>query len=130
MTRRESREIAFMVIFEKMFQTELSLDEIFEMAAETDLFKVGSFAKNLANGVFENIDKIDEIIADNLVGWSLSRISKTSKAVLRLAVYELTYTDIPIGVAINEALEICKKYSSDADVSFVNGVLASVTKKQ
>ena len=55
MTRRESREVAFMVIFEKMFQSELTLDEIFEMAAETELFKAGTFAKGLATGVFENV---------------------------------------------------------------------------
>lgn len=128
MTRRESREVAFMVIFEKMFQSELTLDEFFEMAAETELFKAGTFAKGLANGVFENVEKIDEIISENLVSWSLSRISKTSRAVLRLAVYELKFTDVPVGVAINEALEICKKYSTEADASFVNGVLASVSK--
>lgn len=129
MTRRESREVAFMVIFEKMFQSELTLDEIFEMAAETELFKTGAFAKGLAEGVFANVEKIDEIISENLVGWSLSRISKTSRAILRLAVFELKFTDVPVGVAINEALEICKKYSTEADASFVNGVLASVTKK-
>lgn len=129
MTRRESREVAFMVIFEKMFQNELSLEDIFEMAKESDLFKIGTFAKNLAVGVFDNLDAIDEIISANLVGWSISRISKTSRAILRLAVYELKFTDVPVGVAINEALEICKKYSTEADASFVNGVLASVSKK-
>lgn len=130
MTRRESREVAFMVIFEKMFQTELTLDEIFDMAQESDLFKAGAFAKNLAVGVFENLEAIDEIISENLVGWSISRISKTSRAVLRLAVYELKFTDVPVGVAINEALEICKKYSTESDASFVNGVLASVSKNR
>lgn len=129
MTRRESREVAFMVIFEKMFQDELTLDEIFEMAQESGLFKAGTFAKNLANGVSDNIEKIDEVISENLVGWSISRISKTSRAILRLAVYELKFTDVPVGVAINEALEICKKYSTEEDASFVNGVLASVAKK-
>lgn len=128
MTRRESREVAFMVIFEKMFQDELSLNEMFDMAQESDLFKAGSFAKNLAAGVFDNLEAIDEVISANLVGWSISRISKTSRAILRLAVYELKFTDIPVGVAINEALEICKKYSTEADASFINGVLASVSK--
>ena len=79
-------------------------------------------------GVQTIISQIDEIISENLVSWSLSRISKTSRAVLRLAVYELKFTDVPVGVAINEALEICKKYSTEADASFVNGVLASVSK--
>ena len=129
MTRRESREVAFMVIFEKMFQNELTLDEIFAMAQESDLFKVSTFAQKLAFGVFDNLDAIDEIISENLVGWTISRISKTSRAILRLAVYELKFTDVPVGVAINEALEICKKYSTEADVSFVNGVLASASKK-
>lgn len=129
MTRRESREVAFMVIFEKMFQNELSVEEIFEFANESQLFKSSDFAKKLAVGVFENIDTIDELIDGNLVGWSASRISKTSRAVLRLAVFELKYTDVPLGVVINEALEISKKYSSETDTSFVNGVLASVSKK-
>lgn len=129
MTRRESREVAFMVIFEKMFQNELSVEEIFEFANVSQLFKSSDFAKNLAVGVFENIDNIDELIDGNLVGWSANRISKTSRAVLRLAVFELKYTDVPLGVVINEALEISKKYSSETDTSFVNGVLASVSKK-
>lgn len=129
MTRRESREVAFMVIFEKMFQNDLTVEEIFEIAQESDLFKAGDFAKKLACGACDSAEVIDELISENLVGWSVNRISKVSKAILRLAVYELKYTDVPVGVAINEALEIAKKYSSEEDASFINGLLASVSKK-
>lgn len=129
MTRRESREVAFIVIFEKMFQKDLSLEEIFSFAKETDLFNAGGFAKELVKNVFDNLEEVDAIISDSLVGWSADRLSKVSRSLLRLAVSELNYTDVPVGVAINEAVEICKKYSTEDDASYINGVLATVAKK-
>lgn len=129
MTRHESREAAFIVIFEKMFQSDMTVEEIFTYGEEEAVLGVSDFAKELANRVFENLEEIDSVISENLVGWSVSRISKVSRAVLRLAVCELKYSDIPVGVAVNEAVEITKKYSGEQDSSFVNGVLASVAKK-
>ena len=130
MTRHESRELAFILIFEKSFQPESTIIELIESALELELFPENAFAENLARKVFENIDEIDAIIDENLVGWSAKRISKVSRAILRLAVCELVYSkDLPIGVAINEAVEIAKKYATAEDGSYINGVLGSVAKK-
>lgn len=131
MTRRESREVAFIIIFEKLFQQETPIDEIIAGAAESEIYKVNEFAKKLLNCVYENIEKIDSLIEENLVGWSVSRISKVSKAVLRLGICEIMFIDdVPDGVAINEAVEITKKYSTAEDAAFINGVLGSVARKK
>ncbi len=129
MTRHESRELAFILVFEKGFQDEMSVIELIENALELELFPENAFAENLARKVYDNITEIDNIINENLVRWSAKRISRVSRAILRLAVCELMYTDVPVGVAINEAVEIAKKYATDEDASYVNGVLGAVAKK-
>ena len=129
MTRHESRELAFILVFEKSFQDETTIVELIENAQELELFPANNFAENLAKKVYENIEEIDNAINDNLVGWSAKRISRVSRAILRLAVCEILYTDVPVGVAINEAVEITKKFASDEDASYVNGVLGAVARK-
>jgi N utilization substance protein B len=82
------------------------------------------------HGVKNSMDLIDKLIDDNLVRWSAKRISKASRAVLRLAVCELLFSqDLPVGVIINEAVEIAKKYATNEDGAYINGVLGSVAKK-
>ncbi len=130
MTRRESRELAFVLVFEKSFQEDVTVVELIENALELELFPQNAFAETLARKVYENIEDIDRAIEENLVGWSAKRISKVSRAILRIAVCELLYSEnMPVGVAINEAVEIAKKYSTAEDASYINGVLGSVAKK-
>ncbi len=129
MTRREAREIAFQIVFEKMFQHDIDIEEIISVAKDAEIFEVDAFAQHLVQLVYENLSAVDELIDENLVRWSADRISKVSRAVLRLSVAEIKYTDIPAAVAVNEAVELTKKYSGKQDSSFVNGVLASVIKK-
>ncbi len=129
MTRHESRELAFILVFEKGFQEDVTVIELIENALELELFCENAFAENLARKVYDNIEVVDDTINENLVGWSAKRISRVSRAILRLAVCELMFTDVPVGVAINEAVEITKKYASEDDASYVNGVLGAVAKK-
>ena len=130
MTRHESRELAFILVFEKSFQPETTVIELIENALELELFPENSFAENLARKVYENVEDIDKLIDENLVRWSAKRISKASRAVLRIAVCELLYSqDLPVGIIINEAVEIAKKYATTEDASYINGVLGSVAKK-
>ena len=76
------------------------------------------------------MEEIDGLISENTVGWKIERISKTALAVLRLSIFEIKYMDdIPLSVSINEAVEICKKYATGEDASFVNGILSSIAKK-
>lgn len=130
MTRHEAREMAFILVFEKSFQEESTVVDLIETAYELEIFPTNAFAEKLAKKVFNNLEEIDASIDENLVGWSAKRISKVSRAILRIAVCELLYTEnMPVGVAINEAVEIAKKYATPDDASYINGVLGSFVKK-
>ncbi len=128
MTRRQAREEAFILIFEKQFN-DSPLDEILDLAVQVRDIKPDDYIKNTFFGVYDNVESIDKIISDNAVGWSINRLSKTALAVLRLSVYEIKFIDeIPAAVSINEAVEILKKYATKQDASFVNGILSTVAK--
>ncbi len=130
MTRKEAREEAFILIFEKAFNPDTP-DEILELASEVRDIKPNAYIKQVFFGVCENKHSIDEMISESAVGWKIDRISKTALSVLRLAIYEISYMDdIPDSVSINEAVELLKKYATKQDASFVNGILSTVVKKK
>lgn len=129
MTRKQAREEAFILIFEKQFNSD-SLEDIMECAVQVREIEPDSYIRSVFFGVYEKLEELDGVISENAVGWSIKRISKTALAVLRLAIYEIRYMDdIPVSVTINEAVELCKKYATKEDASFVNGILASVVRK-
>ena len=128
MTRKQAREEAFILIFEKGFNDD-SLVDILSLAEEVRDIKADEYVKKVFFGVFDNVDDIDMIISKNSVGWSIKRITKTALAILRLAIYEWCYYDeIPVSVSINEAVELAKKYATKEDASFINGILSTVAK--
>ena len=128
MTRRQAREEAFILIFEKVFNSD-SVDEILDLAAEVRDITPDEYVKTVFTGVYEKLDELDEIISQNSIGWNIKRISKTALCVLRLAIYEIKFMEsIPTAVSINEAVELCKKYATNEDASFVNGILSTVVK--
>ena len=121
----------FIILFEKSFNTELSVDEIMDIAIETEVISKDKMTADIVKKAEENIDEIDAAIENNLKGWSKQRISKVSLALLRMAVCEMKYFDkVPVGVSINEAVEICKVYGSDEDKGFVNGILGSISREK
>ncbi len=127
MKRSEAREQAFILVFEKIFNPELSVSDMKEYAEESELFTLNEFAEKLFMCVCENEEAVDEKIASFLKGWTLQRIPKVSLALLRLAVTEiLFFDDVPDSVSANEAVELAKKYAGEEDASFINGVLGSV----
>lgn len=129
MTRREAREQAFVIMFEKSFHEDISVDELMAFAEENNVFTADTYSSTLCTNTVENLDKIDALIIDNLKGWSYSRVSKIARAILRIAVCEMLYSeDVPAGAAINEAVELAKKYAADDEPSFINGVLGSIAK--
>ena len=129
--KRKSSDQAFIILFEKSFNTELSVDEIMDIAIETDVISKDKMTADIVKKAEENIDEIDAAIENNLKGWSKQRISKVSLALLRMAVCEMKYFDkVPVGVSINEAVEICKVYGSDEDKGFVNGILGSISREK
>ena len=129
MTRKQAREEAFILVFEKEFNDD-ALTEILSLAEEVRDIKADEYVKKVFFGVFENVEEIDNVISQNAVGWSINRITKTALAVLRLAIYEMKYCDdIPVSVSINEAVELAKKYATKEDASFINGILSTVAKQ-
>ncbi len=130
MTRREEREQAFILLFEKAFNEETEIAELYDFAIENEVITGSDFVKSLLFKTWENVENIDSVIEKYSVGWKLSRISKVALAVLRLAVCEILYfDDIPAGVSINEAVELCKKYAAKDDAAFVNGLLGTASKE-
>ena len=129
-SRREAREQAFIILFEKSFNEEMTFEEIFEIAVEAEVIEKNEFTEEIVFKAEKHMEEIDDEIRNNLKGWTMARISKISLALLRMAICEIKYCEnVPTGVSINEAVEICKVYGSDEDKSFVNGVLGSVSRK-
>ena len=128
MTRSELREQAFILLFEYSFIKE-SADTLFEIAKEAEAFVEDEYLKAVVSAAIDNIGEIDDIIGKYSNGWSAERIARVTLAALRLAVAEIKYIDsIPESVSINEAVELIKKYATEQDSSFANGILGSVVR--
>lgn len=127
-SRFKAREQGFVFIFEKLFNPE-PIEEIIENAFESRELDFDTYSITLVETVEKNKDEIDSLISVHLKkGWSIKRISKTSLAIMRLAVCEMKYIDnVPDSVAINEAVELAKKYTVD-ESKFINGVLGAVSR--
>lgn len=130
MTRKEERELAFTLIFEKIFNDDLTVEEIIKNAVEARLIEENVFACSLAQLTYDNRDEIDIIISENSVGWKIERLPKVTLAIMRLAFCELLYVpSVPTGVTINEAVELAKKFASQEDASFINGILGKYVRE-
>lgn len=128
MTRKQAREEAFILIFEKEFNDN-SVEDILETAAEARDLVPDDYINRVFKGVYDSLGELDSLISESLVGWSITRISKTALCIMRLAIFEMKYIEeIPVSVSINEAVELCKKYATENDASFVNGILSTVAK--
>jgi N utilization substance protein B len=131
MIRRDARELLFTLIFEYSYKTEMDYTEVYAVAVQEREIEDDEYLKDGFEGVIVNLENIDSKIAENLNGWSMSRLSKATLAVLRVAVYEMLYReDIPFNVSINEAVELAKKYDDEKSPKFINGVLNSVADKE
>lgn len=130
MGRSELREHIFKMIFGIEFanieqveeQLVLYLDQL-EDVKEKDY----QYMLEKAKAVFEKVAEIDEMINQNTTGWKTTRMNKVDLSILRLAVYEMKWDeDVPVKVAINEAVELAKRFSGDEGPSFINGVLGKL----
>ena len=128
MTRKQAREEAFILIFEKEFNDN-SIEDILETAAEARDLVPDDYINRVFKGVYDSLGELDSLISESLVGWSITRSSKTALCIMRLVIFEMKYIEeIPVSVSINEAVELCKKYATENDASFVNGILSTVAK--
>lgn len=133
MNRTEMRENAFKLIYsleiQKVENVQEQINLYFESNNITDE-EAKKYIANAVNGIEEHKEEILKDIETNLKEeWKLSRISKMDLTILKLAIYEIKFTDVPYKVSINEAVELAKKYGEDKSKNFVNGILASVVKE-
>lgn len=132
MNRSEMRENAFKLIYSLEIQKKEKVEEQIELFYESNEITNEESKKYISDvilGIDKNEEQILKEIEKNLKeDWKLSRISKMDLSILKLAIYEIKYNEIPYKVAINEAVELAKKYGEDKSKNFVNGILASVVK--
>ncbi len=129
--RRASREAVMALLFETEFHEDESAEAIYTRAVETRTVdtadREGHYIRAAYMGIMENLPAIDALIGRHATGWRTGRLSRVSRAVLRLGVYELAFDEkIPAPIAINEAVELSKKYDDPKARAFVNGVLNAV----
>ena len=128
MSRRELREQIFKMLFRIEFHEGMEMEEQMQLflEEEEEISKEDSeYIRNKYENIVEHLEEIDASVNEKAKGWKTSRMAKVELLLIRLAVYEIQYDeDIPAGVAINEAVELAKKYGADSSPAFINGVLA------
>ena len=133
MKRSAIRELTFRLIYSLEIQKAENLEEQIELYLECNEVEdeeAKEYIKDAILGINEHIEEIQELIEKNLKSdWKIDRISKIDLSLLKLAIYEIKYKEIPYKVAINESLELAKKYGEETSKNFINGILASVVKE-
>ena len=134
MKRSAIRELTFRLIYSLEIQKVEDLEEQIELYIQCNDIEdddAKEYIKDAILGIKENNIEIQGLIEKNLkADWKIDRISKIDLSLLKLAIYEIKYKEIPYKVVINEAVELAKKYGEDNSKNFVNGILASIVKKQ
>lgn len=137
MTRRTAREITLCLLFNFTFNSEEKPDELLELYinyfpdAENGIIpeeiRNDNYISKTYFGVTQKLSELDSLIEKAATNWKPERISRVSRSILRLAVYELLYIDdIPKKVSVNEAIELAKRFDDDNGYSFVNGILGNI----
>ena len=127
MKRTEARQRALQALFQ-LDSTELTIEEAMQHALSVDEeteAKTNAFFEQLVRGTTENLEAIDASLNEKLENWTLARLPKIERTILRLSVYELKFAnDAPNKVVLNEAIELCKLFGDEKSSKFVNGVLS------
>ena len=127
MKRTEARRRALQALFQ-LDSTELTIEEAMQHAHDVDEeteAKTNAFFEQLVRGTTENLEAIDASLNEKLENWTLGRLPKIERTILRLSVYELNFSnDAPSKVVLNEAIELCKLFGDEKSSKFVNGVLS------
>lgn len=133
MNRTAIRESAFKLIYSLEIQKQDNLKEQIDLYFESENIEnkdAREYIQDAVLGIEEHKEEILGFIEKNLKSdWKIDRISKIDLSILKLAIYEIQYKDIPFKVVINEAVELAKKYGEDSSKNFVNGILASIVNK-
>ena len=126
LTRTEAREKIMVILYQIDFYIKNNMEYNTEDVIKENLEMDNTFVRTVVNGVIENIESIDSIISKYLIDWDFDRLGKTDRAILRLATFEIKFFDTPNIVAINEAVELAKRYSDEKVVKLINAVLDKV----
>jgi len=128
MKRRDARELAFTFLFEQSFADEPVLPLIAAAEVHREV-TFDAFARSLCIYVTENRDAIDEKIAHHATRWSVGRLPRVTLTLLRMCIAEMdAMEEVPVSVSINEAVELCKRFATEEDAAFLNGVLGAYAK--
>ena len=131
MNRREARETVFTLLYERNFQIEEDVQAQYGLALELRELPDDTYMREVYLGVIEHQNDLDEKIVAHSGTWSIPRMSKITRTILRLSVYEMVYrSDIPFNISINEAVELAKKYEDEKAPSFINGILNAIATKE
>ena len=139
MNRHEIRKEVFKVVFMKEFYDSDEMNQVIntfldgrDNAEEEDLLKNNKteedeeYIKNKAEDIISKLSEIDEMINKSVDGWKTTRMAKVDLTLIRLALYEIKFENLPVGVAINEAVSLADEFGSDSSAGFVNGALAKL----
>lgn len=129
MEEMTKRELAFCYIYSQEIQGQNSKSQVklFLDSTEVEDGRAREYVKDIASGIKENNEEITEMIAKNLKsGWTIDRISTVDLALLKLAIYEIKYKQVPFKIIINEVVNMAKKYGEETSPAFINGVLAKI----
>lgn len=130
MTRSMARETAFLLLFEYVIKGNETKEDIITHTEELTNFAKAPYVERVFFGCVDNLDAINEKVDKCLVGWKKQRVSYVARALLTLATYEMMFVDdVPYKVAINEAVELSKKYDDEKTYAFINGVLNAVAEE-
>ena len=126
LTRTQAREKIMIILYQIDFYVKSNISFDVEEVIKENLEIDNKYVRDVVNGVLENLENIDKVISKYLENWDLDRLGKTDKSILRLAAYEMMYYDTPSIVAINEAVELAKKYRDEKIVKLINAVLDKI----
>lgn len=126
LTRTEAREKIMVILYQIDFYIKNKIDYSVEEVIKENLDMDNNFVRDVVSGILEKLETIDKTISKYLENWDFGRLGKTDRAILRLGAYEIMYYDTPNIVAINEAIELSKKYSDDKVVKLINAVLDKI----
>lgn len=132
MNRSQTRELAFKILYQIEIQKEITNEDIELFFENNDINskEAQEYIRDAVYGIGNASKEIASIISKNLKeNWEIERVSKVNLALLKLAIYEISYKELPFKVVINEVVELAKKYGEETSHLFINGILANIVKE-
>ena len=130
MKRKDARENAFKVLFEISFSDGADVDETMTLAAENMGYEFDDYCRGLIKGVVSEKEKIDSVLNEFSTKWKTDRLSRVALCASEIAFFEIMGGEVPPAVAVNEAIELVKKFDTDTSAKYINGVLGGYVRSK